>query len=208
MSNSGFRYMASVTIAVGVTLAAFFAMHLLVLNDQTRVAVDQPLASIRFQSVEIDPAIDPKKRFVRPVREEVEPLPPIPTPALHKRVEPPPIARTDFLKGGVNDGFVFPPPGGEQAGSGGSEGSCRTRIAPQYPREMAVRGIEGAVTLEFTITAAGTMRDVVVVRSNPSREFDAAATRAVARWRCQPKIENGAAVEQRVTQTIEFKLDS
>ena len=61
--------------------------------------------------------------------------------------------------------------------------------------------------IEFTISTNGSVRDAVVVRSEPPGVFDEAALRAISRWRYNPRIENGIAVERKGVQTeIRFEL--
>ena len=82
------------------------------------------------------------------------------------------------------------------------------RIQPQYPRRAAVAGIEGYVTLRFTITETGSVTDVSVVESRPPRVFDREAIRAIMRWRFRPRVVDGQPVPQpNVTQTLDFNLD-
>jgi protein TonB len=76
------------------------------------------------------------------------------------------------------------------------------RIAPEYPPRALNRGIEGWVQVQFTITATGAVTDAVVVAADPPRIFDEAALRSIARWRYNPKIEGGVAVERIGVQTI------
>lgn len=95
--------------------------------------------------------------------------------------------------------------------AGGSDRSVAplVRVPPEYPRRALERGIEGWVHVRFTITAAGTVKDLVVVDSEPKGVFDEAATKAVARWRYNPKVENGVAVERVGEQTlVRFKLEN
>lgn len=83
------------------------------------------------------------------------------------------------------------------------------RVNPEYPRKALERGIEGWVHVRFTITAAGTVKDLVVVDSEPKGVFDEAASKAVLRWRYNPRVENGVAVERVGEQTlIRFKLEN
>ncbi len=76
------------------------------------------------------------------------------------------------------------------------------RINPEYPARALQRGIEGWVLVRFTITAIGTVRDAVVVDSNPKGVFDDAAKAAVLRYKYNPKIEEGVAVERRGVQVL------
>ena len=79
-------------------------------------------------------------------------------------------------------------------------------IAPSYPERARERGTEGWVDLEFTVTKDGTTRDAVVRAAEPAETFDRAATDAVRRWRYEPRVVNGAVVEQRVETRLRFKL--
>jgi periplasmic protein TonB len=82
------------------------------------------------------------------------------------------------------------------------------RIEPEYPRRAAQRGQEGYVVVRFTITPAGTIRDAEVVDSKPTGVFDREAIRAVERWKYNPKVEEGVAVERRGVQVrLTFKLE-
>jgi len=82
------------------------------------------------------------------------------------------------------------------------------RINPEYPPRALSRGIEGYVIVQFTITATGLVRDVTVVDAKPKGMFDQAAVRAVERWRYNPKVEEGVAVERVGVQTmLTFKLE-
>lgn len=76
------------------------------------------------------------------------------------------------------------------------------RIAPDYPARAAARGIEGWVIVQFTITPTGSVRDPIVVESMPKNVFDDSALKAIARWRYNPKVEGGVAVERVGVRTI------
>ena len=80
------------------------------------------------------------------------------------------------------------------------------RIPPRYPRAASRRGIEGTVTVSFTITKDGQVRDPVVVNANPENIFDKAAIKAILKWKFKPKVVSGQPVERQATQDIEFKL--
>jgi protein TonB len=82
------------------------------------------------------------------------------------------------------------------------------RIEPEYPQRAAQRGLEGYVVVRFTITPAGTIKDPTVVESEPKGIFDSAALKAVMRWKYNPKIEEGTAVERRGVQVrLTFQLE-
>jgi protein TonB len=80
------------------------------------------------------------------------------------------------------------------------------RIPPQYPRIASRRGIEGVVTVSFTITKDGQVRDPIVITAKPENIFDSAAIKAILKWKFKPKLIDGQPVERQATQEIEFKL--
>jgi len=81
------------------------------------------------------------------------------------------------------------------------------RIAPEYPPKPLADQIEGWVKVQFTITPTGTVHDAFVVDSSPKNVFDAAALKSIARWRYNPKVEDGVPVERIGVQTvIRFQL--
>jgi protein TonB len=93
------------------------------------------------------------------------------------------------------------------------EGSDRdviplVRIEPEYPMRALSQRIEGWVLVQFTVSAAGTVKDARVVNSEPKGVFDEAVLKAVSRWKYNPKIQEGVAVERVGLQVIlNFKMD-
>ena len=83
----------------------------------------------------------------------------------------------------------------------------RTReAAPVYPRDAARAGLEGWVDVEFTIALDGSTRDLVVRNADHEEMFGKAALDSVRRWRFEPVMRNGAAVEQRAILRVRFEL--
>jgi len=82
------------------------------------------------------------------------------------------------------------------------------RIEPEYPHRAASRGIEGWVLVQFSITPAGTVKDAKVADASPKGYFEEAALKAIARWRYNPKVEGGVAVERRGIQVmLDFQIE-
>jgi protein TonB len=94
-------------------------------------------------------------------------------------------------------------------GAGGSDRDIvpLVRVNPEYPSRAKQRGIEGWVEVEFTITKVGTVKDERVLRSRPPYLFDRAALQAVRRWRYNPQIEAGRAVEH-PGQQVRFAFEA
>ena len=157
---------------------------------------------IEFSRLVRDTDVETKRRD----RIEREPTPPTP--------ETPRIA---FTGGGVDNHVVRLTPVVDTRGAGShvtmTAGSDRdviplVRVNPDYPQRALGRGLEGWVQVQFTITPAGAVKDAIVVDAEPADVFNEAALKAIARWRYNPKVENGAAVERVGVQTrIVFQLE-
>lgn len=83
----------------------------------------------------------------------------------------------------------------------------RTRfVEPDYPRIAREAGVEGWVDLEFVVRADGTVADPRVLNAQPTGTFDEAAVAAVSRWRFEPVIRDGRAVDQRARMRMRFSV--
>ena len=137
-----------------------------------------------------------------------------------ERDRPPPTPETPrmaFSQGGIDNNVASLSPIVDARGAMSrmtmTAGSDRdviplVRINPDYPQRALQRGLEGWVQVQFTITPTGTVKDPIVVDAMPKSVFDDAALKAIARWRYNPKVENGVAVERVGVQTrIVFQLE-
>ncbi len=79
------------------------------------------------------------------------------------------------------------------------------KVDPTYPPQALRRQIEGEVTLEFGVTAAGTVADIQVVQAQPVRLFEESARTALARWQFAPDAGQPL---RRGRITMEFRIRS
>lgn len=79
-------------------------------------------------------------------------------------------------------------------------------VGPEYPRSARRRNIQGSVDVGFTVTTDGRVRATHVLNSEPGDTFDQAAMDAVEKWRFEPVVENGVAVEKRTAVRLAFNL--
>ncbi|HEX6999901.1 MAG TPA: TonB family protein [Gammaproteobacteria bacterium] len=165
------------------------------------------------ERIDVGAIVEPRKiEFTRQIVE----LPP-PESRREPRIErePPPavpgLPNVSAGPGGVDNPIPFSAPTFAPSGLRdpglGSFGTDRdviplVRVNPDYPPAAVRRNIEGWVKVQFTITAAGTVRDALVVEADPEGVFDGAALAAISRWRYNPKIEGGVPVERVGLQTI------
>ncbi|MGB0514662.1 MAG: TonB family protein [Wenzhouxiangellaceae bacterium] len=203
------RYIVSVAIAVAVTLAAFFMMHKLISGTSgERDELEDP-PGIRFGPVEIEPEFEQKKRpkpEPPPPPDQPPPPPDVQISEVQRVNTPIPDMDLPDLNLGTSGG---PPVLGNFGMDRTAEGDVvpLVRINPQYPRDAAMNQLEGYVTIEFTITETGSVRNPRVIDSQPPRVFDREAIRAILRWKFKPRVIDGVAVERIATQTIDFNLD-
>ena len=80
------------------------------------------------------------------------------------------------------------------------------RIPPNYPNRALRSGIEGIVTVEFTITTDGSVKDAEIIEAEPPNIFDKSVLRAIAKWKFNPDMVDGQPVEKRARQDIKFTL--
>lgn len=142
-------------------------------------------------------------------------------PARRKRVEPPPAliepprplpAHIEIGKEGEPTQFDPVAPVIEEFDRAVSD----TRMpipfltpAPEYPQRALARGVEGWVLVSFTIAASGAVADPMVVDADPPGVFDAAALRAVMRYRYRPQIVAGVpTATPGVLLRIHFELEN
>lgn len=80
------------------------------------------------------------------------------------------------------------------------------QFPPQYPYIAKRDNIEGWVVLRFVVDTEGVPGKVEVLSADPVGIFEEAAMKAVARYRFEPALKNGEAVNCIMKQRIIFTL--
>ena len=197
-----FRIPVAVILGAIFTTSVFWLLWHLV-GRQVDVAQFKEATRIDFSRLRKDTEVQTKRD------QKVERERPPPTPEMPKM---------SFSTGGIENNVATLTPVVDARGAmtrmSMSAGSDRdviplVRIAPDYPPRALSRGIEGWVKVQFTITPTGTVKDPKVVDSEPKQMFDDAALKSIARWRYNPRVEGGVAVERVGVQTIiRFQLEN
>lgn len=84
---------------------------------------------------------------------------------------------------------------------------CIRCSPPEYPDEARRRGASGQVDILFTVLTDGSVGDVTIASAEPAGLFEEAALSSVRKWRYQPVVRNGHAVEQRARIRIRFAME-
>jgi protein TonB len=196
------RIPISLALACVITFGLFWTMQALV-SAEGKLQEGSSSPKIDFVRLRKNKAPQEKKREP-PKRQKPEQAPPPPDISMSKASLEPSTDFSSVMSGlNVSDAIAD--------GLAGGAGSDRdavplVRIEPDYPMRARQRGIEGFVHVAFTISKAGTVKDVEIVKSQPPGTFDKAAVTAVSRWKYNPKIVSGVPVE-RPNQQMWFPFD-
>ena len=83
----------------------------------------------------------------------------------------------------------------------------RKKYAPHYPELARAAGLEAKLVLQAIVRRDGTVHDIKVLRcTHAGFGFEAAATRAVRRWRYKPAMKDGKPVDVYFLINVEFNL--
>ena len=195
-----------------IAVLLFLIMHVMIARSQGARSYPDAYPIVDF--VRLAPEAQPPPRDEREPPTEPDPpeVPPTPSFALQTANQPqlsaPQIEMTAAITSGplLDMTPLAAPASNKQTVLSGHELMPLVRVPPRYPGRAARLQIEGSVTVEFTITADGSVADPAIIESDPPRVFDKAALQAIVQWKFKPRVEDGQAVESRASQRIEFAL--
>lgn len=184
-------------------LLFFFMQNLIKNNGGIIIEKTGPTPTFTFVRLQRDETVKQIDRVKHP-QKVVDP-PPVPKP---KSLENPNVGKTivgikeisTHMPGGridpgmfaINDGDIIPV----------------MKVQPNYPRGALMRGIEGYVIVEFTVTTSGTTKDIRVIEAQPDNIFNKSSVLAAAKFKYKPRVINGNPVEVRgVRNKFIFNLE-
>lgn len=197
------RYVVSIFAGVAVTFTLLFLMQLLIKLGESALTQDRTRHTLEFVRIKRNENLNvqdqtPEKPDKPPdVPPEVPPqdMDTVDPNAPTINIRPPTVSNIVDIGG----------PGGMNVAEG--DYLPIVRVAPIYPARALSRGIEGYVDMSFTVTAAGTVKDPIVLFSS-SGLFERAATRAVLKFKYKPRVTDGIPVEVSGVKTrITFKIE-
>ena len=216
------RILLGLLLAVLVNYGLFTLMQKMTNADGLTARDDEDIRILDFVRVKEEETPPEEKRREPPEKPEPPEAPPPPPDAEAPPPEQPDVPQPQLsapnidvplnITGGPHLGdfraepAADPGPGPSVQPQMDGEVVPLVRIPPSYPRMAQRRGIEGVVTVAFTITKDGRVKDPQVIKADPENVFDDAALTAIIKWKFKPKQLDGEAVERRATQEIEFKL--
>jgi len=203
MLNAAPRFGFAMAVAAGVTFCVALMMQGLISSGGSVIEENDFGKLVEFVHVQQDDDIQTKSRQPK--------KPPVPPQEPEKpEMSKPEFDRTssDMDIAGLDLGADLSVDAGLAGSGGDGEYLPIVKVAPQYPRRAAQKGIEGYVVLEFTVSKLGTVVDPKVIEADPPNIFNRAAISAAKKFKYKPKIENGEAVAVTgIRNIIRFELD-
>lgn len=203
MLNAAPRFGLAIAVAAGVTFCVALMMQGLISSGGSVLEEDNLGKLVEFIHVQQDDEINTKSRQPKkpPTPPQEPPKPEMSKPDFDRSV-------SDMDIGGLDLGADLSVDAGLAGSGGDGEYLPIVKVAPQYPRRAAQKGIEGYVVLEFTVSKLGTVVDPKVIEADPPNIFNRAAINAAKKFKYKPKIENGEAIEVTgIRNIIRFELD-
>ena len=183
------RYSISTILGVAVTFGLFFFMQSLIASGNGAYTESRSFQIVDLVRVEREDIVETKKdKPEKPPEAEVRPdIPRIPS--LDDNFDGIGVAALSSPR--IDVGLRI---GG--AGFDVSDGEFLpiVKVAPIYPVRAVRIGLEGYVILEFTVTRAGSVKDVVVLEST-SPLFEKPAIVAAYKFKYKPRVVDGEPVE-------------
>ncbi len=195
------RYAVSIGIGTAVTFALLFLMQLLIATGRGALSEASSFRITDFVRVERNEVIETvKPKPEKPPEPEIPPEMPTPNNA-------------DTFDNAMSVSLSAPSLGAKfsigSVGFGVSDGEYLpiVKVAPVYPSRALDMGIEGYCLLEYTVTRAGSVQDVVVVECT-NYLFERTAAQAALKFKYKPRVIDGEPVDVRgVFHKITFMLE-
>ncbi len=198
------RLLVGLPVAGAITFLLFMLMQRLILVEE--VTLEEAGDDIRIViSEQVEDIVAQNRQVTIDEVDKVEPPPP--PPQIEQQKAEAPTEDMTTIAGKLPE-FEPPDIGGEvNYDISDRDAQPLVRIPPQYPPRALERGTEGYCDMRFDVAPDGTPANIVALKCSSSL-FSRASSRAVERWRYEPKIQNGEAIWRRGVQTrLDYNLD-
>ena len=186
------RYAAAFALGLLATLAVLFIMQVLIASPQAKLDESGTRHFVDFVRVQREETVQRReRRRDKPVAPDKQP----------PQVIQPRVDDIDDVQMTVAVPAAPADMGVEMSVKGlglvASDGDYLpiVKIAPVYPAMAQSRGIEGTCLVEYTVTTAGTTRDVVVVEADPPGVFNKVSVAAAMKFKYRPRVVDGEPIE-------------
>ena len=199
------RYTAAIVLGAIVTLGVLFTMQILIATPKAKLDESGTRHFVDFVRVQREETIQREdRRRDKPVATDTPP-----PQAVQPRVD-----SIDETQVAVEVPTMPQDLGMEMSvanlGLVASDGEYlpMVKIAPVYPASARDRGIEGHCMVEYTVTTAGTTRDIKVIEADPPGIFNKVSIAAAKKFKYRPRVVNGEPIEvQGVRNLFLYQLE-
>lgn len=191
----GIRLVIALSMAFVITSLLVYGMQRLIVTGERALTEESRIYIPDFVRIQREESVERKQ--VKP--DKVPPAETSPENAVS-----PDLAETnegagvsvDFSSGNrsLDSGFTLNVAGLTSFENADADYMPLVKVAPIYPRRAAARGLAGWVLVRFTVTSAGSVKDVEVLESTDPI-FERAAAQAALKFKYKPRIVDGEAVE-------------
>jgi protein TonB len=187
------RLGAGLVLGAVVTLSLFWVMQYLITTADRSLDESKRGALVDFVRIKKNEVIERKQ--IKPKKPPPPEAPP-PEPPAPKLDELTPSAEKIAITAVPVATDIDLTSGGFSLGVGEGDYLPIVKVAPIYPRRALSRGVEGYCIVEYTVTRAGTTRDVRVLPGQcTSGLFEKASVSASLKFKYKPRVIDGEAVE-------------
>ena len=197
-------------LAVFISLFLFYVMSVLISSGKNLHGTSQENVSISFlMDGELDDLeLRDRRRPKEPKQEEAPPETP--------KVE---LQQTEIEKPQMTSDVPhlnLPTDFSLNQGSGVAQGGHNSnrelspifRMEPIYPRQAALKGIEGFVVVQFDVTETGETDNISVLQASPPQIFNSSAIKAIRKWKFKAQLQDGKPVRIKAQSVnLEFTLE-
>lgn len=219
LSSQNFQRLGMAFLAAALFNLLLFSLPAILGNlrvESLEILPDNPINFLRIRP-EIPPPDKPRKKQVEEKKEEVIKKPNVKKPELiiQKPKITPPQLEFDInprLQMGMKvaaPAAIKPVPLQTEFAMGDVDTTPMPtmRLQPIYPHRAKRTNTTGFVDIRFLVDTTGTVQSLKIIRAVPTGIFEDSVRQAVTRWKFQPGMKDGRAVNTWMITTIRFELD-
>jgi protein TonB len=191
--GSIYRVIAGIVVGLAMTTALLWVMPYMIETTDHQLDESGSTHLVDFVRLRRDETI--QRRELKP-RKPLPPQspPPLPSPPQFESLNP--SAETIAISATPAETHIELSGAGFSLGVGEGDYLPIVKVAPIYPQQALMRGVEGYCVVQYTVTRRGTIRDPFVVEDQCTNAmFHRPSLQAALKFKYKPRVIDGQAVE-------------
>jgi protein TonB len=193
ISDHRFFFRIALATIAGIAVAATLTLFMHILIEFSQHELDESTKANFLDFVRVKREESSQRKKPKPNRPETKQAPPA-------------AAAPQAEQENMNDSLLAVPipstsqsinveMGGMGISTGDGEYLPIVKVAPAYPIKAAAESKEGECTVEYTVTATGSTKDITFLPGLCPRIFVRASIAAAKRFKYKPRVINGEAID-------------